>query len=720
MSKQNEKLHQRLLERIDADYSQSHDNQRQSYDDRRFCFVQGAQWDGDIGRQFAGRPKFEFNKIQLSVIRIYNEWAKNRFTVEFRPQNKAADTDTADNLQELFRADERDSNADEAYSTAFMEGISGGIGAILLEAKYDDEDGDDDEYQRIRIKPIFEADTMVYWDSNARRYDKADAKHVTIVTAMSKDQFEFKYNKDAASFDDLQGYRFDWRDGDNVRVAEHYELTERKVEVTKLSHPQGGEPVKLYEDDEEFDQQLSDYLVQGYEIDFVKKVKRKEVKGYVLDGDGIVEKLGVIAGEYLPVAPFYGKRMYVSGREVTQGHVGLSRDAQIAFNLKMSGLIDLASRPQDEIPIFTPAQIKGHEQQWANKEVARVPYLTVNATKDASGQVVGVGPTAYTKAPVIPQAMGALIESSGSLIGELTGNQSNGEQLVSNVSTEAVEMVQDKVDAQAYIYLDNFAKTIAHVGRIWLSMAQVVYDEENREMSGVSHDDTDSKIIINKPTIKDGQLAYENDIQGGKYKVTVDVGEAFSTQRDKTIKRLLNLVPMIQDPQQQAALLNTILSNQDGEGMHDLSRYARKNLISMGIVEPDEQEQKEMQAAQQAAANQPPDAQTQYFEAEAAKALASAEKSKADTQKTLAEVDETRADTAKTLYEMQQQFEQSQAAQQQAMQQMLMMLEVMQQSQQQSEQQIKQEVTPQEQPDMQQMAAMMGEMPDGMPPMEGM
>lgn len=715
MSKQNE-LHQRLLERIDADYDQSHDNQRQSYDDRRFCFVAGAQWDGDIGRQFAGRPKFEFNKIQLSVIRIYNEWAKNRFTVEFRPQNDAADTDTADNLQELFRADERDSNADEAYSTAFMEGISGGIGAILLEAKYDDEDGDDDEYQRIRIKPIFEADTMVYWDANARRYDKADAKHVTIVTSMSKAQFESKYNKDVSSFDDLQGYRFDWRDGDNVRVAEHYELTERKIEVTKLIHPDGGEPVKLYEDDEDFDQQLNDYMAQGFEIDFVKKVKRKEVKGYVLSGSEVVEKLGVIAGEYLPVAPFYGKRMYVSGREVTQGHVGLSRDAQIAFNLKMSGLIDLASRPQDETPIFTPAQVKGHEGQWASKEVERKPYLTINPTKDAQGNIIGVGPQAYTKAPVIPQAMGALIESSGALIGELTGNQSNGEQLVSNVSTEAVEMVQDKVDAQAYIYLDNFAKTIAHVGRIWLSMAQVVYDEENREMPGVSHDDTDSKVVINKPTIKDGQLAYENDMQGGKYKVTVDIGEAFSTQRDKTIKRLLNLVPMIQDPQQQSALLNTILANQDGEGMHDLSRYARKNLINMGIVEPDEQEAKEMEAAQQAAANQPPSVEQEYYKAEAAKALAGAEKAKADTQKTLAEVDETRADTAKTLFEMQREQQQTQ----QTMQEMMVILQAMQQSQLANEQQIKQEVTPppeQPMPDMGQMEQMMGDMPDGMPPM---
>ena len=196
-------------------------------------------------------------------------------------------------------------------------------------------------------------------------------------------------------------------------------------------------------------------------------------------------------------------------------------------------------------------------------------------------------------------------------------------------------------------------------------------------LESVTHDDSDSKVIINKPTIKDGALAYENDMQGGKYKVTVDIGEAFSTQRDKTIKRLLNLVPMIQDPQQQAALLNTILSNQDGEGMHDLSRYARKNLINMGIVEPDEQEAKEMQAAQQAAANQPPDAQTQYFEAEAAKALAGAEKAKADTQKLLSEVDETRADTAKTLFEMQREQQQTQ----QTMQEMMVILQAMHQSQ---------------------------------------
>lgn len=706
------KKHQDMLNRIDTDFEQSNDNQMESYNDRRFCFVSGAQWDGKIGLQFANRPKFEFNKIQLSVVRIYNEWAKNRFTVDFRPQNHIADADTAERLQDLFRADERDSNADEAYSTAFMEGTSGGIGAIMVIPEYEDEYGEDDDKQRIRFKPINEADTTVYWDSGAQRYDKADAKHVTIVRAMSSAAFERKYNKEPASFDELDGIRFDWRDGDNIKVAEHYVVDERKRDMVKLEHEHDDEPVTLYKDSEDYQSEFDDLEAQGYYITVDKKIKQRVIKGYVLDGSGIIEELGEIAGDYLPVAPYYGKRMYVSGREVTQGHVRLSRDAQIAYNLQMSGLIDLASRPQDELPIFTPAQILGHGEQWARKDIDRVPYLTINPTKDANGNIIGVGAQAYTKAPVIPAAMGALIDTSSGVIGELTGNQSNGEQLVSNVSTESVEMVQDKVDAQAYIYLDNFAKTMAHIGRIWLSQAKVIYDEQEREMAGVAHDGSDDTIIINKPTIKDGKTAFENDMQGGSYKVTVDIGEAFSTQRDKTVKRLLNLVPMIQDPQQQSALLNTILANQEGVGMRDLSNYARKNLIQQGVVEPNEEESKEMQEAQQAAQNQPPSAQDQYFEAESKKALAGAEKAKADTQKTLADVDKSRADTAKTLWEMQKEQQQTQ----QDIQQMMIILQAMQQSQLASEQQIKQEVTPppeQPMPDMGQMEQMMGEgMPD--------
>lgn len=685
------KKHAELLKRIDADFEQSNDNQTESYNDRRFAFVSGAQWDGDIGRQFANRPKFEFNKILLSVTRISDEWARNRFTVQFRPESKPADQDTADSLNSLIRGDERDSNADEAYSNAFIEGITGGIGAFQIFAEYEDEYDEESDAQRIRIKPIFEADTTVYWDANAKRYDKDDAKHVTVVVSMSIDEFKRKYNKDDSdidSFEALDAYRFDWRDGDSVKVAEHYEVSERKRKIIKLQHEHEDEPITLYQDDENYAQDLQQRLAEGYEPLFEKTIKERVIKGYVLSGGEIIEDMGIIAGKHLPIVPFYGKRMYISGQEVTMGHVRLAKDAQKAYNIKMSALLDLSSRPQDEKPIFTPAQIEGHEHIWANNEVERKAYLTVNPLKDANGSLVAVGPQAYTKAPQIPQALSAIIQQSDADIHELTGNQANGEQLVSNVSTEAVELVQSKVDSLAYVYIDNWAKTMQQAGRVWLSIAQDIYDEEMRELTGLTHDEQDKDITINKPTIKDGEMAYENDITHGKYKVSIDVGEAFATQRDKTVKRLITMLPIIQDPATQMALTQTILANQDGEGLQDLNKFARKQLVMGGIVEPNDDEKAELEQMKAAQGQQQPSAQDQWALAEAQKSMAIAEKQKADTMKTLASVDEIRADTATKLFDL----EQGMAQQSQTMQAMLSILQGMAQGQAQQNEQIKTEV----------------------------
>ena len=685
------KKHAELLKRIDADFEQSNDNQTESYNDRRFAFVSGAQWDGDIGRQFANRPKFEFNKILLSVTRISDEWARNRFTVQFRPESKPANQDTADSLNSLIRGDERDSNADEAYSNAFIEGITGGIGAFQIFAEYADEYDEESDAQRIRIKPIFEADTTVYWDANAKRYDKDDARHVTVVVSMSIDEFKHKYGKDDSdidSFDALDAYRFDWRDGDSVKVAEHYEVSERKRKIIKLQHEHEDEPVTLYQDDENYAQDLQQRLAEGYQPLFEKTIKERVIKGYVLSGGEIIEDMGVIAGKHLPIVPYYGKRMYISGKEVTMGHVRLAKDAQKAYNIKMSALLDLSSRPQDELPIFTPAQIEGHENVWARKEVDKLPYLTINPLKNLDGSIVGIGAQAYTKAPQIPQALSAIIQQSDADIHELTGNQANGEQLVSNVSTEAVEMVQNKVDGLAYVYIDNWAKTMQQAGRVWLSIAQDIYDEEMRELTGLTHDDQDKDITINKPTIKDGKMAYENDITGGKYKVSIDVGEAFATQRDKTVKRLITMLPIIQDPATQMALTQTILANQDGEGLQDLNKFARKQLVMSGIVEPNDDEKAELEQMKAAQGQQQPSAQDQWALAAAQSEMAKAEKAKADTMKTLASVDEIRADTATKLFEL----EQGMAQQSQTMQAMLSILQGMAQGQAQQNEQIKTEV----------------------------
>jgi hypothetical protein len=145
----------------------------------------GAQWEGPVGEQFENKPRFEFNKTHLAVLRVVNEYRNNRITVDFVPKDGSQADELADTCDGLFRADEQDSGAQEAYDNCFEEGTSGGMGAIRLRARYEDEDDDEDDRQRIAIEPIYEADTCVFFSLDGKRYDKADAKRCYVLTAMS-------------------------------------------------------------------------------------------------------------------------------------------------------------------------------------------------------------------------------------------------------------------------------------------------------------------------------------------------------------------------------------------------------------------------------------------------------------------------------------------------------------------------------------------------------
>ena len=95
----------------------------------------------------------------------------------------------------LFRATEVDSSAEEAYDNAFEEAVTGGFGALRLRNEYEDEyDGESDE-QRICIEPIYDADSSVYFDLNAKRQDKADAKRCFVITALTREDYEAEWGR---------------------------------------------------------------------------------------------------------------------------------------------------------------------------------------------------------------------------------------------------------------------------------------------------------------------------------------------------------------------------------------------------------------------------------------------------------------------------------------------------------------------------------------------
>lgn len=636
-------IHSDALTQFDAIQEAVRDERLQCLQDRRFYSLAGAQWEGQLGEQFENKPKFEVNKVHLAVIRIINEYRNNRITVDFIAKDGEGDDKLAELCDGLYRADEKDSGAEEAYDNAFEEAVGGGFGAMRVRTCYEDEDDDENEHQRIRIEPIFDADSSVFFDLGAKRQDKSDAKHCFVLYSMTRAAYEAEWEDDPASWPkDIHQFEFDWSTPDAVYVAEYYTVEEVRETVYIWQAIDGTEERYTdadFENDDELEQTLT--AVGSREIR-QKKVKRKRVHKYILSGGKVLEDCGYIAGRNIPIVPVYGKRWFVDNVERCMGHVRLAKDAQRLKNMQLSKLGEISALSSVEKPILTPEQISGHQVMWSEDNIKNYPYLLVNPITDLNGNPTAVGPQNYTRSPQIPPAMAALLQLTEQDMSEILGNQQNGEKMVSNISGKAVEMIQQRIDMQAFIYMSNMSKAVRRIGEIWLSMAKEVYVEEGRKMKTIGpQDEVDSQTIM-RPTIgNNGEIELENDLARAAFDVTVDVGPSSSSKRSATVQSLTGMMAVSDDPQTKQVLQAMAMMNMEGEGVSEVREYFRKKLVQMGVLKPTDEE---AQAIAQESGKQDPNAV--FLESAAEEAQAKAANARADVLLTIAKTEETQAKTA--------------------------------------------------------------------------
>ena len=67
-------LHAEALAQFDDVQTALRDERLQCLQDRRFYSLAGSQWEGPLWDLYQNKPRFEVNKIMLSVIRIINEY----------------------------------------------------------------------------------------------------------------------------------------------------------------------------------------------------------------------------------------------------------------------------------------------------------------------------------------------------------------------------------------------------------------------------------------------------------------------------------------------------------------------------------------------------------------------------------------------------------------------------------------------------------------------
>lgn len=633
-------VHQRAMRRFDATAYPQQELRAQSLAARRFVSIPGAQWEDEWGEQFANSIRVTVDKVGRGLRKIETDYRENRIIPDFRPDGPKSEQETAETLDGMHRADGYRYKSQQARDNAAYEAFAGGFGAYRLTNEWEDESDKDNDHQRINPAAIIvDADQSVYFDKNARLYDKSDARFAFIRTQMTKDAFEEDFGEDAiADFPDHGHWRMrDWFTPETRAVAEYYEVEERTETLYVLSFPLSGEERRRWAS--EFSEgELDQLRKDGWQVKRQRRT-RKRVHKYILSGAEVLEDCGLIAGQMIPIVPVYGRRYFVDNMERWQGYVQDKMDAQRLYNSNVSKLAEMNSLSPREIPIFHPDQMDPvSANNWSRMNIDRLPYITAGALYNDDGSVAVTGPTGYVKPPDLPPAMAALIQLANADL--LEESQDGADTVKANISAEAMDIAATRVDAKSGIYLDNVRQSIQREGEIYLSMCGDVYPEAGREVETMTEDGDDGRAVLQQmKTDPNGKTKVINDLAGGRYKVIASVTEATATRRDKTVKSMLRTAEIAIQAQDmelaQAAILTAVL-NQDGEGIDDFHEWSRARALRLGLVKPTEDEAEAMQMAQQ---NQQPDPMAQVAEAQAMELMTSAKKN-------VAEEAETRADTA--------------------------------------------------------------------------
>lgn len=598
---------------------------------RRFVTIPGAQWDDEWGEQFPDAVKLEVNKVGRGVEKIERDYRENRIVPDFRPDGKLADPETADTLDGLHRADSYRFKSQQARDNACFEAIAGGFGAYRLTTEWEDEF--DPQNDNLRINPaalIADADQSVFFDLNAKLYDKSDARWALIRVSMTRAAFEEEFEEATSDWPEVRLAKAeDWFTPETVAVAEYYEREEVTDTLWVLTYPLSGEEKRIWASDLE-PGELAQHRNDGWKASKQRR-KRCRVHKYILSGAEVLEDCGLIPGERIPIVPVYGKRYFVDGVERWKGHVTDKMDVQRLYNSSVSKLYETNMLAPREVPIFAAEQFSpGIDKLWSTANINRLPYLLVNPLRDeATGQIISAGPIGKIEPASISPAMAAQIQIANADL--IEDQQDQAEQVKANTSAEAMDIAATRIDAKSGIYLDNIRQSVQCEGEIYFGMVREVYSQEGREIETMTEEGDDGRAVLKQlVTDKGGEPRVANDFTNAKYKVIVSVSEATATRRDKTVRSMLNVARVAMeagDTEMAQAAIVTAVMNQDGEGITDFQNFARRKALSLGLVEPNEDEQAE---AAKAAENAKPDPMAQLATAQAEDFLASAEKKRAE------------------------------------------------------------------------------------------
>lgn len=577
------------------------DNRKEGLDDLRFARL-SEQWPDEVKSKRAreGRPTLTFNRMPTFIRSVVNDGRQNKPAIKVHPADDSADIKTAEVINGLIRNIEYTSNADVAYDTGLDFAASCGFGFWRVSMEYAHDDSFDMDLCIERIANPF----AVYGDPHSTSADSSDWNVAFVVESMPKEEYEQKYKKSEKIDWDSEQYKSipdDWRNGEEVVVAEYWTRKEVDREIAKLSD---GRTVSVdwldaeASDTEElmltlqFEGQLRNLdllALNGISVVDTRTTKTYKVKQYILSGAEVLEE-NDWPGRYIPVVPVYGEELNIEGKRYFRSLIRDAKDAQRNYNYWRTTTTELVALAPKAPWVGAVGQFDTDNDKWQRINVDNVPYVEYDASagdvppqrQPFAGVPAGALQEALNSADDMKSIIGIYDASLGARSNETSGRAINARKTESETST--------------FHFIDNQARAIRHTGRILIDLIPHVYSQP-RIIRIMGEDKKPSNVPINQavqgdPNQQNEQNAGIYDLTAGKYDLTVSVGPGFQTKREEAAYGMTELIRAF--PPSAAAIAPALAKTQDWPGAEEIAA----KLEALAPKPPDQNQQMAQQMQQ--------------------------------------------------------------------------------------------------------------------------
>lgn len=620
----NQDFLKQLKKDFDKDYNHGQTVRERAADSLVFYWY--THWDDNLIDSSNLAYKGQFDVLRKAGRQIIGDLRSNEVAIDFHPIDEKRE-DGADLIDGLYRTDDRKNDSIEAYDYSLQEAVVCGFGAWEVATEYLTDDAGND-HQVVTRNYIPESCSTVFWDANAKKLDKSDARRCAILCAYTEDGYKALREElghdgetNPSSFADPDdGYTFPWvLDDTKIYVVKYY--YRRKVnDVVYLMRTPYGQEITLLKSS--LDGIMDDLDAAGYEIVNEKKIKRWSVTLYIASGAEILSE-EEIACRYIPVISTYGERAFLNGQEYYEGVTQLAKDPQRLRDFMMSYVADIVSRSPRAKPIFFPEQIQGFQDMYeeAGSE-NNYPYLLQNRLT-ATGQQLPIGPVGQMPETPLPNSLLMGLEMTRQAVEDVANPGLPQDIADPDLSGKAIMALQNRLDQQSIVYQQNFKTAKRYDAMVYASFASRIYDTP-REVTLTLPDGSRQRtkimdVVMDKET---GEPKVLNDITNQEFEVYATISRSYANRKEQTIEQIDETVAQLPPGVPlQSALIMKKMTLLDGVDFEDIREYCRKQLILSGFKEPDSDEDKAL-LEQQAQSGEQPDPNMVLAQAEMLKGQA--------------------------------------------------------------------------------------------------